>query len=158
MKKNIILLLIFLGALSCTKKENKKGDGTTIPRLTFMSISDTVISFNDTTDWWLNMGFYDGDGDIGRNMDDTLMAVYITDSRNLENVYKYPFPFIPDGDRTVKYLEGSMKVRLKKNAFFLPRNDSAHLENDTLELSVYIVDEAGQHSDTIKSGILYIQP
>lgn len=145
--------------MACKKNNNSK-----IPSISFIALTPDTIrggSLEDTT--FLSFGFKDGDGDLGRDPAKNEYDVYLRDSRyandtNFNNP-RFFFPNIPDDARDpINGLEGQGVIAIRAYNI-LPRQDTLHkLHGDTLTYKMWVIDQAGNRSDTITTTPLYIRP
>lgn len=118
-----------------------------------------INALDSTANIALYFLFQDGDGDIGRDSEELVPAIFVKDSRDTSSnnfTYEYPFPYIPEAERPQGGLEGSVTLNFGRE-YFAPR-DSLHiaLRKDTLVYFIYIKDEAGNESNLIMSDTIYV--
>lgn len=142
----------------------KKNAQSPIPEIRFIELTPDSVRAGSITDTaFLHFGFKDGDGDLGRDPSRGEYDVFIRDSRFANDtsvpVARYFFPPIPDDARDpVNGLEGFGKIALRA-VFIQPRQDTLHrLHGDTLVYHMWVMDRAGNYSDTIETTPLYIRP
>jgi len=155
--KLLISGLMMVSIYSCVKKKEKNYPDE--PQIYYEGINNDVVHFFDSaSSVGIRFRFTDGDGNLANIEGDS--AIYIADYRSdtLYASYSYPMPVIPPELRSGKALEGRVTVTLTQN-YFLPRFDSLHVEarKDTLVLKLYIEDEAGNKSNEIETGTIYIE-
>ena len=131
---------------SCEKKEESYPD---TPEITYKGMNKADINLADSAgDWFLYYDFVDGNGDLGTNFEDVEMRVFLVDTTTGKD-YKFPFPYIPQQDRSgKKYLKGYGNIKLSISEFF---RLAPGVQRDTAVFSLYIVDESGNQSNTIYS-------
>ena len=131
-------------AASCTKTETKTGQTaqtiSATPSITFDSISPIVaIKYQDTIR--IVISYKDGDGDLGQDSTDS-KNLFVTDSRNnVTSQFRIP-QLAPTGANIA--IEGNLDIVLPAQIF---TNDNDSVE--TASYSIYIMDRAGHHSDTV---------
>jgi hypothetical protein len=145
---------LLVGFAACKKNKNSP-----IPKISFLSLEPDSVhggSIEDTA--FLFFGFSDGDGDLGTDPTGGNYDVYLKDSRD-EMVTRYLFPPIPDDARDpINGLEGQGAIALRA-IYIIPRQDTLHKRHgDTLTYKMWILDQAGNASDTITTTPLYIRP
>jgi hypothetical protein len=131
-----------------------------VPEVEFLSFSkDTVVQFTDFVTF--EIGFKDGDGDLGR--EDSILNMFIIDNRRSDTL-TYQIPVIPK-EGVGGSISGSIEVDISQiccvsNQMGIPVI-SCFLEQpnvfDPITYSIYIVDNAGNISNTIQSDTLYVQ-
>jgi len=157
--RNIFLALpafIILGLFACRKDSGKSFSDE--PQITYKGISNNRINFFDTgVACNITLDFTDGDGNIGHT-EDSVITIQDYRSDTLYRSYLYPFPVIGDEFRDHKWLEGTVLITLN-TVFFTPRLDSLHLaeKKDTLYYKIFIKDEAGNVSNTVKTDTIYVR-
>ncbi len=152
-------LCLLAGFAAC-----KKNNNTTVPIISFVALEPDSVhagSVKDTT--FLLFGFKDGDGDLGNDPASGKYDVFLRDSRYVgDSTYtdwRFFFPPIPDDARDpVNGMEGRGEIALRA-LYILPRQDTLHkLHGDTLRYKMWVIDKAGNTSDTIETTPLYILP
>ncbi|CAL1519717.1 hypothetical protein [Chitinophaga sp. MM2321] len=138
--KKILFLFLLVGLVYACKKD--KGVGTK-PILTFKSYSiDSVTATTEQMTVTLNVR--DGDGDI----EDTLaMAVFYDSMGTADSLYgikKMPGIGINKG----KSINADVILPLIGSDFLLGTGDRP---NDSMHFAIYIIDNAGNSSDTIST-------
>lgn len=117
----------------------------------------------DSTSFLLvNFEFTDGDGDIARrdpNIDTSIVTLVYRVNDTTNPRYVFPMPVVSeDVYQKNGGIKGTMHLNMP-NYYFYPRVDTAHREGlDTMILGVFIQDYAGNSSDTINVGPIYIAP
>lgn len=133
---------------SCEKKEESYPD---TPEITYKGMNKADINLADSAsvgDWYLYYDFVDGNGDLGTKFEDVTMRVFLVDTTTGKD-YKFPFPYIPQQDRSgKKYLKGYGEIKLSIPEFF---RLSPGVQRDTAVFSLYIVDESGNRSNVVYS-------
>ena len=137
--------IILLGLFSCeTISDDPVFD--VVPRIRLMDISkDTIIQFKDSVS--LTLSYEDGDGDLG-NPDSDVNALFVKDKRLEEPDAYYLAPLAPIGSSVS--IRGTLELHLSN--MFLLGNGS----QETTELSIYLLDRAGNQSNTVQTGPLLI--
>ena len=139
--------LLFLAILvwGCTKVSDEPFYDLT-PRIELVEVAnETVVQFTDSIS--VTILYEDGDGDLG-NTDPDINSIFVKDSR-LEKADEYYLgPLSPDGAKIS--INGTLKLKLSPT--FLLGNGTV----ETMVLSIYIVDRAGNQSNTIETGTITI--
>lgn len=152
-------ILSVLGLAVLLTSCEKKTDSTysNIPLLTNQGISTNVIRLQvDSGDWLWKYDFVDGDGDLGTKIEDQTMRIFVKNEVT-NAVYEYPFPYIPSSARSgKKYLKGDGTVVLDMQTFFKLRTDIPDRTADTFVFTLYILDEAGNQSNTLKCDSVFV--
>ncbi|MBX7181023.1 MAG: hypothetical protein K1X82_02835 [Bacteroidia bacterium] len=139
----IIAMAIFF---SCSKKE----DISEIPSISFESVSPfgNIRQYEDSI--LFKISYRDGDGDLGENID-SVNNLFLTDSRN--NVtYKYRLQELAPMGAKIP-IQGSVNILLTSISLVDPASSS-----ETTTFSIYLVDRAGNKSNTVTSSVLTIVP
>ena len=141
------LILPFV-ALACLVQTGcKKDELTNTPVIELKSATPAALqAFSDTLTFTI---FYrDGDGDLGENSAD-VYNLFLTDNRN-SIAYKYRIQQLaPQGSAIA--IQGNLDVKLPS----VPILDNAN-SSETATFSIYIVDRAGNKSNTVTSGNITI--
>lgn len=144
--------LLLLACMACKKNEMSK-----IPLISLNYFGkDIRLVGVDTT--LLVLNFEDGDADLGVEMTGDKFDIYINDKRFDTGFTGYYFPKITDD--AIKDPTKGMKG--KCSFFFspdllLPRIDSVHMAlGDTTHFEVYIKDAAGNESNHVTTGSVYM--
>ncbi len=139
----------------------KKNNNSNTPVIQFLYFAPDSIHAGSITDTAkLGFGFKDGDGDLGNDPATGKYDVYLRDSRDTTiPISRFFFPAIPDDARDpVNGLDGQGEIALRA-IFLLPRQDTLHkLHGDTLTYQMWVIDRAGNVSDTITTTPLIILP
>ena len=143
-----LCLLLSIAVLSTSCKKN--ANVSKIPSITFRSMEPQTVKAGSDTTVLIKFNFEDGDGDIGFGTPN----LFFRDSR--DTIWS-PFliPNIPDRFNPESGLKGIIQVEYEA-AFLLLRNDSLHLNNDTLHWDIYMKDKAGNVSNIITTPELYL--
>ena len=143
--KNLIWVICFsLFILSCTKEEEIE---FSTPSIEFIKISPQhVTALQDEV--ILTVMYRDGNGDIGENSPD-VKNLFVTDSRN-QLVYSYPVQQLAPEESTIK-IEGELNINLNVLTMV---ND----EEEEATFDVYLLDRAGNKSNTITTSAVIISP
>ena len=94
--------------------------------------------------------FEDGDGDIGYG----LYNLYLKDSRD-SSIVKMMIPTVPAEYAPEKGLKGFITFDYLA-ALLTMRPDTAHLHTDTLHWEIYMLDKAGNRSNTVNTDPLIL--
>ncbi|HTO16970.1 MAG TPA: hypothetical protein VLZ83_14470 [Edaphocola sp.] len=156
-QSSILILMVFIFVFYSCNKKSKEPNYSEIPKIEFTSMSHSKIKIGvDEGKWALNFNFVDGDGDLGTDETFSKKNVFLRNEVTLAE-YEFPFPFIPEfARRGKKYIQGSSSVVLEIPIFMKPRLEPAGRDKDTFHFSLFIVDDAGHHSDTIYTPPVYI--
>lgn len=139
-KVGLAMLLITLTIISSCVKPPEYSE---IPFIEFQSINTNTVIKGDTATVIIQVYFEDGDGDLG---DDTTQNVQLFDSR----IPNFPIPFHIDSIEPrskVEDISGTIELRL--NPFVMAWDCLNDEDVDTTTLSLYIIDRAGNQSNTI---------
>ena len=93
--------------------------------------------------------YRDGNGDIGENSPD-VKNLFVTDSRN-QLVYSYRIKQLTPEESTIK-IEGELNINL--NVLTMVKND----DEEEATFDVYLLDRAGNKSNTITTSAVIISP
>lgn len=158
--KNYAAIFLFLFLSFVVYSCNKKDTAPSVPELARLSYTpDSLTSGNPATQITLQMYVKDGDGDLGNNPDQTtIYDLYIKDAR-ADSFVGYFFPAIDDELKMQEGgLEGEITFQLRGD-FIFTRDDSLHaVTGDTTTLELYIKDMAGNESNHLTTGAIYIRP
>ena len=145
--KNLIWVICFsLFILSCTEEEEIEFSST--PSIEFIKISPQhVTALQDEV--ILTVMYRDGNGDIGENSPD-VKNLFVTDSRN-QLVYSYRVQQLAPEESTIK-IEGELNINL--NVLTMVKND----DEEEATFDVYLLDRAGNKSNTITTSAVIISP
>lgn len=133
MNKVIVILLLCGLLAACTKN----GNYPSTPDLTYESVSGNVIPNNSAFE--INMKVRDAEGDISDSV------FYHQDNIDL-NIAPFVGKVVPSFPQK-RNLDAQISLIIKNNEYQL----SAGNTPDTLTFSVYLKDQAGHISDTIKT-------
>jgi hypothetical protein len=148
MKKGMFLMLILMVFFSCRKGTKYSN----IPKIRFLSLSDSVFKASTEKKIMLNFSFEDGDGDIAFGTKN----LFLIDSRNMLDTQKYPIPDIPARFITANGLAGL--ITLESNGAYLAlRTDPLHLKSDTLTWFLLLKDKADNQSNIIRTNRIIIR-
>ncbi len=140
----ILIILVCLFFNACKKDDATISD---IPELTSVTAGPSEIKeFQDSIIF--NIAYRDGNGDLGEN-DPDVKNLFITDNR-VNVTYQYRIDQLsPDGSDIA--IEGNLNVTLKGIAI---TDGSAQQD---VSYSVYVVDRAGQKSNSLTTATLVIK-
>lgn len=145
------MLCSLLLLAACSSSKNNKG---TVPRITFEGLSADSVQMVVGEGLVLSFGFVDGDGDLVVKRTSGKKDIYLKDSRDSSYNLSFYFPA-----NTVQYantktgISGICNVEISASLLKL-RPD--HPTRDTLEYEYYIVDKAGNESNHLKTGPIYL--
>jgi len=125
------------------------------PVLTFESISSTSLVEGSQDTVFLRFAFTDGDGDLGHGdpqapEPDTTRNVFLSDSRVPGFPIFYHIDEVAQSDN-VQAISGFIDLRFNPGFFACLSLDEPQ---DTLSLSLYVVDRAGNRSNSIRTPLL----
>lgn len=150
-KTGYTYLLTLIILFSCNKKESAdetpKGPISNIPSITLINVSPkTVKEYKDSIVFVIQ--YLDGDGDLGTEDADT-KSIFLTDNRvSLTESYHLP-PLTPIGTEIT--IQGNLNIVLEKTALL----DSSE-SSETTTYSIYLVDRAGNTSNTVTTETITI--
>ena len=158
--KNYAAIFLFLLLSFVVYSCKKKVAAPSVPVLELVTYSpDSLRSGDPSTQIALQMYVKDGDGDLGNNPDQTqIYDLYIKDAR-VDSFVGYFFPAIDDEIKNQDGgLEGEILFQLRGD-FIFTRDDTIHTTyGDTTTLEIYIKDMAGNESNHVTTGAVYIRP
>ncbi len=125
------------------------------PVLTFESITSTSLVEGNQDTIFLRFAFTDGDGDLGHGdpqapEPDTTRNVFLSDSRVPAFPIFYHIDEVAQSDN-VQAISGFVDLRFNPG-FFACLSLGEPL--DTLSLSLYVIDRAGNRSNSIRTPVL----
>lgn len=137
------LLLVVLFNWSCKKQEPPF---SVVPEISFLNISPPVVkAYKDSITF--DITYKDGDGDLGEN-NANVENLFLTDNR-IDLVYKFRIKQLaPDGEGIP--IQGSLSVILKNTTL----TDSSFVQSASF--SIYVIDRAGNKSNTIQTSSIEI--
>lgn len=134
-----LILTIFFG--SCIKQPSYPPE----PEIEFKSVSATQI-VPGTDSLVVEIGFQDGDGDLGVKDGDSTLNAFLIDNRT-GFPYSYQIPFVnPRGNS--KSISGTIWITVDPFALNCRPNRPNF---DTISYEVYIVDRAGNESNRVQT-------
>lgn len=139
-----LIILYFLTIIvSCKKEPTEISD---VPEITFVSVTPNAVKeFQDSLIFTIS--YKDGDGDLGEKSPD-VKNLFLTDSR-IGITYSYRIQQLaPDGANIA--IQGNLNTVLKNIAI----TDSSNQQQATF--SIYVIDRAGNKSNTINSSVVMI--
>ncbi|HWB63633.1 MAG TPA: hypothetical protein VG603_09005 [Chitinophagales bacterium] len=145
--RKISVLIIFIAPVllfySCKKEEAI----STTPVIKFVSIApNPAVKYQDTVK--IVIAYTDGDGDLGENSPD-VKNLFVTDSRNNVTSQFRISQLAPSGSNII--IEGNLDIILSPQGF-VDDNDAT----ETATYSIYVVDRAGNKSNTVQTSPLVI--
>ena len=158
MKNAIVLLVlsVFIAFASCKKESNL----SKVPKIDFkFMFPDSLTSGNSGDTIYIQFSLEDGDADLGHDPNQTEnYDIYIKDAR-VDTFTGYFFPKIDDFIKNpAKGIQGDCYF-LVLGTFTFVRDDSIHVTlGDTTQYEIYIKDLAGNESNRITTGPVYIRP
>ncbi|MCB0705935.1 MAG: hypothetical protein KDC34_11520 [Saprospiraceae bacterium] len=145
MKLRLIVPLLLL--ISACEKIVEDPVFSEVPAIVLLEVSqDTIVQF--TEQLIVTIQYEDGDGDLGTS-DPDINSIFVQDSR-LEEADEYYLPPLAPEDATIS-ITGSFDLKLSPT--FLLGNGTQEIS----ELSIYLIDRAGNKSNTLKAGPIIIK-
>jgi len=143
-KKIISGVAIMSLFFSSCKKD--KEEPSIIPKIEFISISPgSVKEYQDSIN--IVISYEDANGDIGSN-DANVKNLFVTDSRN--NVtYEYRISQLSPSGSNI-HIKGNLNTIIKNTAITNGSN------SQTVSYSVYLIDRAGNQSNTVNTSAITI--
>ena len=141
--KYIVAFAIYIHLSSCKKDEPLISN---TPAIEFVSV--TPASYTEYSgEITFTISYKDGDGNLGENNPD-VKNLFLTDNRN--NVtYQYRIQQLsPDGSTIA--IQGNIKIKLSGTGI----TDASN--SQTFSYSIYIVDRAGNRSNTVTSSAITV--
>lgn len=140
-----LILLLF----SCKKEQGNEPLPaiSNNPEITSVSVNATSIS--QFSDLLINVNYIDGNGDLG-TADADVKSIFVTDSRDNTIVHEFHLqPLAPEGQSVA--IQGTLKVNIENVILLSQVNNS-----ETVRFSVYLVDRAGNVSNTAQTSNITI--
>jgi hypothetical protein len=140
----VVGVLVFCLMISSCKKDETAISA--VPEITFVSVTPTAVKeFQDSLIFTIS--YKDGDGDLGENSPD-VKNLFLTDNR-IGVTYSYRIQQLaPDGANIS--IQGNLNTVLKNIAI----TDSSASQQATF--SIYVVDRAGNKSNTVNSSVVNV--
>lgn len=133
-----------------------------IPRIWFISFSKAEILQGDINQdsVWLEIGFEDGDGDLGFGSGSAFRDIYLIDRRTSIIQDAYKLPDLPESSG--KSVNGTIKLRVYNTCCLFPLgippcSSPVQYPKDSLSYDVFIEDRAGNKSPIIQTPFLYLR-
>lgn len=140
----ILLLMVCMYFIGACKKD--AADHNPVPKISFVSATPgTVQEFTDSL--VLKISYEDGDGDLGENNPD-VKNMFVTDNR-IGITYEYRIQQLAPNNSSIP-IQGNLNAVLSSVAI----TDGSASQNATF--SIYIMDRAGNKSNTVTSGTIVI--
>ncbi|MBR5982301.1 MAG: hypothetical protein IK025_01070 [Bacteroidales bacterium] len=161
MRKHLITYMILLGLASTImpscKQEEEYPDEPTVSFKEF-TFADTVLLGNTVKRGTLTFSFTDGDGDIGF---DTVQprqnTIFMTKHKMKDNVLTQ-MDLLVDLDYFVERIyDDDKKHAISGDIKIEDLNEYAMSFGDTIMYKFYIVDRAGNHSNTDSTGLIIVK-
>jgi hypothetical protein len=151
MKYRLLILPLLCLFCACAKKK----DRNKVPSIMLKGISTNEIKTGSSGFVHVFFSFADGDGDLGVKPSSGDFDIYTIDNRDTAKV-GYFFPFeLPDLRQDNEPLTGDCALSLE-GAYMLLR--PTRPGGDTVNYEIYIRDQAGNESNHINTGDIYILP
>ncbi len=157
-------LLFAIAALALLHACTQPPEYPVEPVIEYLSVSKNVMregKFQEDT-LFVTIGFTDGDGDIGHENADNTIDLYVTDLRTgiTDNSYKVPYvPELGSGNG----ISGTITFQLYSTCCifddpgYVPCEDVAPQPTDTVRYEIYLIDRAGNVSNTVQTEPIIIQ-
>ena len=140
--RTIIYLLIISIVVCCNKNE----DFSNIPQLTFQNLNPTsIIEFDGPITF--SIIYKDGDGDLGEN-NPNINNLFLKDQRN-DIIYEYRIQELSPNGANIA-ITGSIDLVLNTTSITDESNEQEAI------FDIYVIDRAGNQSNTISSNPLTI--
>ena len=140
--RTIIYLLIISIVVCCNKNE----DFSNIPQLTFQNLNPTsIIEFDGPITF--SIIYKDGDGDLGEN-NPNINNLFLKDQRN-DIIYEYRIQELSPNGANIA-ITGSIDLVLNTTSITDESNEQEAI------FDIYVIDRAGNQSNTISSDPLTI--
>lgn len=142
MKYPYLTLLVTIILFSSCKKEEEVGNA---PELTYKSVDKNDIK--DFENLEITITYSDNDGDLGEN-DANIKNCFVTDSRN--NVtYEYRISQLAPDNASIS-ITGDLNITIENVSL----TDGA--TSETITYDIYVVDRAGNQSNTVTTEAITI--
>ncbi len=155
----IIFFITLAGIVSCVQGPNL----SEVPSLEYIKISkDTMLQGSGANDFLtLFLSIEDGDGDIGNDQEDGIFNLFVFDSRT-DQLYDQAnlIPEVPNGIAQKGVLI-DMELTVLQTCCVFPENippceSPQAYPMDSLYLDIYIIDRAGNKSNTVRSDLIHL--
>lgn len=141
-----VLVLLFF---SCKKEQGNEPLPAISDNPEITSVSVSATSINQFSDLLINVNYIDGNGDLGTT-DADVKSIFVTDSRDNTIVHEFHLqPLAPEGQSVS--IQGTLKINIENVILLSQANNS-----ETVRFSVYIVDRAGNLSNTTQTSNITI--
>jgi len=148
-----IISIVLVYYISCVQSPGFND----VPEIEFIGFSQSSMIQNslNTDSLFLRFSFTDGDGDIGSEDESREQNIIIIDNRTGDRYEAFKAPKIPEQGAS-KGVSGEVTVRLFTTCCLFPDNippceAPPQYKTDTLTLDIYIIDRAGNQSNTVTS-------
>jgi len=147
-KYNFLLFIFIVINITCTNAPNFSD----VPLIEFTSVSKQTMeqSFFLTDSVIVAIQFEDGDGDLGHESSDPTLNIIVIDNRTGEIFDRFKSPFIPL-QGVNNGIQGEIRLKIFTTCCTMPggcESDDSFPE-EQLSFDIYIVDRAGNQSNTI---------
>ncbi|MBL7924716.1 MAG: hypothetical protein JNL88_11005 [Bacteroidia bacterium] len=143
----LMVLTVLMAASSCRQKDDDPF-ASKVPQIELRAVQPQVaVEFSDSIVF--RVYYRDNDGDLGEN-DPDVKNLFLTDNR-IGVRYEYRIQQLAPSGSAVP-IEGNLNVVLNTVA----RTDTS-LAQETATFSIYVIDRAGNKSNTVTSGPVTIQ-
>ena len=136
-----ISFFLLVSLLSCKKEKGNEALPNVSDKPEITSVSVSATSLNQFNDLLINVNYIDGNGDLGTT-DADVKSIFITDSRDNTIVHEFHLqPLAPEGQSLT--IQGTLRITIENVILLSQANNT-----ETVRFSVYIVDRAGNISNT----------
>lgn len=129
---------------SCNKEEE---DVNVVPQITFNGVNTTSIQ-QFSGPLVFTIGYRDGDGDLGENVDG-VVNLFIRDRRN-NLLYPFRVKSLSPSNGAVVSIQGTIEVE------FAPVALTDSVASQTAIFEIYMKDRAGHQSNTVESSVITV--
>ena len=142
------LISLFIGLsfflFSCKKEKGNEPlpDVSNTPSIELSKTSSTNI--NQFDDVVFTVKYTDGNGDLGETDPDTY-SIFVTDKRDVSIIHKFHLQPLAPTDKSLA-IQGNLKINIE-NIILLDQSNAS----ENASFSIYIVDRAGNKSNTLNS-------
>ena len=163
MKFKLIILLLLLSSLIFLVKCTVSPDFPIEPVLTYKGMSKNSIeqgSLNSDS-MYIFLHYTDGDGDIGLETEDTTQNLFLIDSRTGFRSDAFKIPLVQTAG-TGNGISGDIELKIYTTCCLFENNIPPcsvidGIDFDTLYYRIYLLDNAGNSSDTINTEPIYVR-
>ncbi|HMP30601.1 MAG TPA: hypothetical protein PKD85_13430 [Saprospiraceae bacterium] len=147
----VFIIACFLSIISCSTSPNY----SPIPELTFVGFDKVSMRQGSVNQDSISLiiDFKDGDGDIGSPSNDNSINLFVIDNRTNQNYDFFRLPAIPEKGAN-NGVEGRIFINLFSTCCIFsdgapPCTRRADVPTNLVSLSVFMIDRAGNRSNTV---------